>query len=139
MRHRRSGLEELLIIARNLAESPHASVLEDFTSAELLAIGRAHLGSEWDIYPGSWSARQLREAIAGVVPRFRESARGFVPVHVGHDGQDFDGHCQRCDALNESDRDCVCPTHCAACSAQLDRYTDCNCPLHTAANATGAA
>ena len=48
MRHRRSGLDELMIIARNLSESPHASTLEEFSSAELLAIGRAHLRSEWD-------------------------------------------------------------------------------------------
>lgn len=138
MRHRRSGLDELLIIARNLSESPNASALEDFSSADLLAIGRAHLGSEWDIYPGAWSARQLREAIAGLVPRFRGSDRGFVPIHVGHDGRDFDGHCQRCDALNDGDRDCACATHCAACAEPLDRYRDCKCPLGGAFDTTGA-
>jgi len=50
------------------------SVAENFweglSSAEVLAIGRAHIAAEWSFLPDSWSSRQVAEALRGVVPRW---------------------------------------------------------------------
>lgn len=42
----------------------------DYTAAELCAIAAAYLAASWDYLPHTWEPRQVREAIAGVVPRW---------------------------------------------------------------------
>ena len=51
----------------------------DYTAAELLAITEAHIAASWDYLPDTWEPRQIREAIAGIVPRW--SADGTRPEY----------------------------------------------------------
>jgi len=59
------------------------SVAENFweglSSAEVLAIGRAHIAAEWSFLPDSWSSRQVAEALLGVVPRWDDDE---VPIYA---------------------------------------------------------
>lgn len=112
MRHRRSGAEELRLIVSNLNRCAE-SFLDDFDAAQLLAIGRAQLGGEWDITPDQWSPRQVREALSGIPPRFIQPEPGdlLAPLYRGELG-DFVGQCQEGHDLSEADAG-TCPT----CSA----------------------
>lgn len=83
-----SGAELIRVTHSNLDVQNETSN-ERFTAEQLLTISRAHLRCEWDFYPDQWSARQIREALRGVVPRFKEARwnernqiDGYVPEHL---------------------------------------------------------
>lgn len=82
------GPDELRRIVRNMD-----ACTEDFncrfSAEQLLLLGRALLASEWDIYPDEWTERQIREALGGKPPKWREpkttweerGTSGYVPVY----------------------------------------------------------
>lgn len=66
---KRSEIEILRLIVRNLNDCSE-TFLQRFDAAQLVALGRAQLLSDWDIAPDRWSARQVREALEGKPPQF---------------------------------------------------------------------
>jgi hypothetical protein len=65
----RDGIDTLRLIVGNL-DACHEDFLSRFTPQELLAIGLAHLASDWDIFPDDWTRHQIKAAICGVPPTF---------------------------------------------------------------------
>jgi hypothetical protein len=73
------GIEELRA-AVLLFDNTRESFNLDFTAEELLQIARMQRASGWDFCPDQWTARQVREALKGVPPRWDENER---PVYAG--------------------------------------------------------
>lgn len=83
-----SGPEFLRRVVGNM-DAQNEACNEQFTPEQWLTITRAHLACEYDFYPDQWSARQIREALRGIVPRFREATGterntidGYVPEYL---------------------------------------------------------
>lgn len=70
----KSGIDHLRLLVKNL-DYCNESFNEQFSAAELLKIHRAWMLSGWDIYPDTWTARQIKEALAGKSPNWDERER----------------------------------------------------------------
>lgn len=79
-----TGLERLQRTVRVL-EYCRLDWVDQFSATDLLKIVDAHLRAGWDVFPDSWSRRQLREAIShGTPAAFREDYSGrLIPVYAG--------------------------------------------------------
>lgn len=82
-----SGIEKLRRLV-GIFDSCSEDFLDRFTREQLLKIYDAHMQCAWDLYPDQWSDRQVKEALRGVVPDFREAkpnerdlVDGLVPVY----------------------------------------------------------
>lgn len=73
----RTGIEELRLMVNNF-DSCREDFLDRFTLEQLVQIHRMWLASEWDIYPDTWTDRQVKQALAGKPPRW--SARSEKPL-----------------------------------------------------------
>lgn len=80
--------EFLRLVVYNMDAQNEASN-EEFTPEQWLTITRAHLACEYGFYPDQWSKRQIKEALRGIVPRFREATwaecntiDGYVPEYL---------------------------------------------------------
>lgn len=73
-----TGADELRLIVRNI-DATRESFLERFTAEELLQLFRMQLASGWDFYPDQWTARQVAEALRGVVPTWTDDE---CPVYL---------------------------------------------------------
>jgi hypothetical protein len=69
-----TGGDELRLIVRNM-DSTRESFNDSYTTEQLIQIYRMQLASEWDFYPDQWTARQVREALAGKVPRWTDDEK----------------------------------------------------------------
>ncbi len=68
----RTPAETLRLIVRNLNDTPE-DFNDRFTLEQLIAIGRAHLASEWDIPPERWTQSQLVDALTdGRAPEWHD-------------------------------------------------------------------
>lgn len=70
--------------AVELLDTVNEGFNDRYNVTELLAIVESWMTSEWDIPPDEWTTRQVKEAIKGKPPMFREpkgSERGYVAVH----------------------------------------------------------
>jgi len=77
---KRFDCELLRVIVRNM-DATTESFNQRYDLQQLLAIYRAHLASDWDIYPDQWSAAQLRAAIEhGEPPRFQDDGTPCPPM-----------------------------------------------------------
>lgn len=56
--------------------------LMQYTSEELIAIRKAWLSCEWDIYPDQWSKSQIARAIQGEVPKFTDEGNPIEPNNL---------------------------------------------------------
>lgn len=79
----RTAIEELRLIVQNFSFCTE-TFNEQWSTEQLIAIGRAHLDSGWDIFPDYWTRRQVREALKGIKPQWDDNER---PVYTqgGHD------------------------------------------------------
>lgn len=73
-----SAIEHFRLMVQNFNGCTE-SFNERFSAVQLLAIHRAWMLSEWDIYPDSWTARQVREALKGLPPQWDNDEK---PVYV---------------------------------------------------------
>jgi hypothetical protein len=71
-----TGIEQLRKLV-GIFNRCNESFLDPFTPEQLLKLYAAHVASEWDFYPDQWAARQVREALRGVTPKWRE-VKGFI-------------------------------------------------------------
>lgn len=46
-----------------------------YTAAQLFAIHKAWMLSDWDVFPDCWTSRQLREALKGIPPQWDENEK----------------------------------------------------------------
>jgi hypothetical protein len=81
-----SGIDLLRLIVGNLDRCREdfmhpAPPRKPFTPEQLIQIGRMRLLSEWDIYPDEWTPRQVKEALAGKPPRWKDTKNGERPVY----------------------------------------------------------
>ena len=54
-----------------------------YTLLQLSAICDAASRSSWDFFPDEWTSRQIREALRGIAPDWKEDAKGaYVPVYT---------------------------------------------------------
>lgn len=68
---KRSGADQLRVIVQNM-DATRESFNDEYTAAQLVTIYSMQLESEWDFYPDQWTARQVREALAGKPPRWND-------------------------------------------------------------------
>ncbi len=74
-----SGIE-LLRYSVRLLDSCLETFNQKYSAEELLKIAEMMQKSEWDIYPDAWTARQVKEALKGVVPQWTdEQTPKFTP------------------------------------------------------------
>jgi hypothetical protein len=66
-RPERSEMAELRLLVRNFGDC-NETFLDRFTVPELVRLHRAMLASGWDFLPDRWTARQVKEALRGIVP-----------------------------------------------------------------------
>jgi hypothetical protein len=64
-----TGAAFLRLLVQNLGAC-REGFLDPFTVEQLIQIGRMHLISPWDFYPDQWTARQVKEALAGNAPHW---------------------------------------------------------------------
>jgi len=70
----RTGAEELRLIVTNLGHC-REGFLDRYSAEQLLAIGRAQIACDWDIFPDQWTPKQIRGALLGRVPLFDDDGR----------------------------------------------------------------
>lgn len=73
-----TGIEELRLTV-NVCSWMKESFNDRYSAAQLVAICIAHSKCEWDYLPDTWTTRQVKEAIKGIVPRWDEE--GEKPVY----------------------------------------------------------
>lgn len=64
------GIDQLRTAVRLFANC-NESFNQQFTAEELLTLWRAYRDCGWDIAPDAWTPRQVREALAGKVPKWQ--------------------------------------------------------------------
>lgn len=75
---------ELLRMSANIIAHTNPLFANGYTAEQLLTLCRAKLASEWDFTPDQWQPRQVREALRGIVPRWRDDPeKGYVPLYDG--------------------------------------------------------
>lgn len=67
-----SGSDLLRLVVQNM-DRCGTDFNQRFTAEQLIQLHKMFLESEWEIYPDQWTERQLREALAGKVPRWNET------------------------------------------------------------------
>ena len=76
-----SGAEILRLIVRNM-DTTKESFNDQFSVEELVQIYSMQLASEWDFYPDEWTKRQVKEALRGIVPKWKLTKSGLErPVY----------------------------------------------------------
>lgn len=88
---KRSGADELRLIVCNM-DCSREGFLDQFTAEQLVTLYRAHLACGWDFLPDSWTPRQVREALRGIVPMWDDDER---PYYAKADARDH-VHVARC-------------------------------------------
>lgn len=63
------AIEHLRLMVQNF-NSVNETFNTRFSMLELLAIHRAWMLSEWDIFPDNWTPRQIKEALKGLPPQW---------------------------------------------------------------------
>jgi len=71
MSHTETGADELRRIV-NVLNNTREGFNDRFSARELVRIGKAYLACGWDFTPDQWTAKQVREALAGKVPAWDE-------------------------------------------------------------------
>ena len=66
------AIEHLRLIVQNF-DSLNETFNQRFSFDQIIAIHKAWMLSEWDINADRWAARQIREAIRGIPPRWDEN------------------------------------------------------------------
>jgi hypothetical protein len=69
VRVQRSGADLLRLIVRHM-DATRESFNDRFSARQLITIYSAMLASDWDFYPDTWTARQVREALRGFPPKW---------------------------------------------------------------------
>jgi len=70
----RTEMAELRLLVRNFGDC-NESFLDGFTVPELVRLHRAMIASGWDILPDRWTARQVKEALRGIVPTWGDDEK----------------------------------------------------------------
>lgn len=102
------GIDELRRAVRIL-DSCNEGVNQCFSAVELLKLVEMQLRSGWDFYIDQWDGRQLKEALAGTPPNWKENdsrhrrhyfgTSGYVPVYA--DGSSPTDEREECEADEE--------------------------------------
>lgn len=69
-----TGASQLRAIVRAMANEPE-SFLDAYTLPQLVALYTAAARASWTYAPSTWTDRQRREALRGVVPRWDAEGR----------------------------------------------------------------
>lgn len=83
MKHK-TGIE-LVRYAARLFDYCNETFNQQYSAEELLKIADACQKSEYDFLPDTWEDRQIKEAIAGKVPRWREVVRKLDSYEAVYD------------------------------------------------------
>jgi len=68
----RTGPEELRLIVSNMNYN-NEGFNEHYTAEQLIQIYRMQIASGWDFWPDEWTTRQVKEALAGIVPQWNDN------------------------------------------------------------------
>lgn len=114
MKEPRKGME-LVRYAVRLLNGCQETFNDSLTAEDAIKIADAMQRCAWDITPDRWEPKQVRQALAGIVPEFRQDEkRGIVAVYKRRPKAPACAHCFRGANVDEEMGSIVPCLHCGA-------------------------